>query len=168
MKPESIIHLWDCRFAQYFWNSFPSPIQATLFYGANLLDWLRLNFCSSKPSSFSDVDWGILFSFRIWSLRLQGNSVIFRNKRSHRNLKAETLAKAMEFTFIGINSKLTCSHTNMKANRLRPPVSWYKLNWDGSSLGNPGLAGGGLIWNDLEIGSKAMLEQLLLVLPPAL
>lgn len=63
-------------------------------------------------------------------------------------MKAETLAKAMEFTFIGINSKLTCSHTNMKANRLRPPVSWYKLNWDGSSLGNPGLAGGGLIWND--------------------
>ena len=42
--PESIIHAFrDCHFAQYYWNSFPSPIQATLFYGANLLDWLRLN-----------------------------------------------------------------------------------------------------------------------------
>ena len=36
----------------------------------------------------------------------------------------------------------------MKVGWLRPPVSWYKLNSDGSSLGNPGLAGGGLIQND--------------------
>ena len=31
-----------------------------------------------------------------------------------------------------------------------PPLGWFKLNIDGSSLGNPGLAGGGgVIWNHL-------------------
>ena len=31
----------------------------------------------------------------------------------------------------------------------QPPLNWYKLNLDGSSLGNPSLAGvGGLIRND--------------------
>jgi len=31
----------------------------------------------------------------------------------------------------------------------KPPDGWFKLNLDGSSLGNPSLAGGrGLIWNE--------------------
>ena len=40
---ESIIHtLRDCRHARDFWNSFPPPIQSNLFYGTNLLVWLRI------------------------------------------------------------------------------------------------------------------------------
>ena len=54
----------------------------------------------------------------------------------------------------------------MKVGWLRPPVSWYKLNSDGSSLGNPGLAGGGLIRNDTGDWVKGYARSVGVVLPP--
>ena len=56
----------------------------------------------------------------------------------------------------------------MKVGWLRPPVSWYKLNSDGSSLGNPGLAGGGLIRNDSGDWVKGYARSVGVVLPPVL
>ena len=36
---ETIIHvLRDCHFAQCFWNSFPQPMQPSLFHGTRLMD----------------------------------------------------------------------------------------------------------------------------------
>ena len=41
---ETIVHsLRDCPMAKSFWNSFNPPIHPNLFYGTNILDWLRLN-----------------------------------------------------------------------------------------------------------------------------
>ena len=49
---ETIIHvLRDRHFVQCFWNSFPQPMPPSLFYGTRLMDWLRLNFRSTKKSS---------------------------------------------------------------------------------------------------------------------
>ncbi|KAK7840523.1 hypothetical protein CFP56_016614 [Quercus suber] len=62
--PESIIHaLRDCRYVRTFWNSFPTPFQPNLFYETNMLDWLRLNCCSSCPYSHLNIDWGIIFNY---------------------------------------------------------------------------------------------------------
>ena len=104
-----------------------------LFFGTNLADWLRLNSCNSKVCSSSSVSWDSVFPFDIWSLWLHRNETIFQNTRNQRCLKAEVLSRAIEYAYIGINSKQARS----------------KLNFDGSSLGNLGLAGGGgLIWDD--------------------
>ena len=76
--PETITHtLRDCPTAQLFWNSLNPPIPRSLFYGASLLNWLKLNCQSSKISTGSSIDWSILFPFALWSLWLHRNSVVF-------------------------------------------------------------------------------------------
>ena len=62
---------------------------------------------------------------------------------------ANTISFASEFFYlIGSYSKIK----NMVPTPIKwsPPLGWFKLNIDGSSLGNPGLArGGGVIRNHL-------------------
>jgi len=89
-----------------------------------------------------DVTWVICFAFGIWTLWTYQNGFLFRNDRSQLDPKHEILAKPNEFAYIRINGKPT-------ANRRIIRVTWLKLNYDGSSLGNPGRSGGGgLIRND--------------------
>ena len=67
---ENVIHvLRDCGVAQSFWDS-PPPIPVAIFYGTNLIDWLRLNCGSTKSCVVTNLNWGIVFSFGIWSLWL--------------------------------------------------------------------------------------------------
>ena len=72
------------------------------------------------------------------------------------------MAKATEFAFVGVNGKRTRSKTIIKVGWVPPPINWFKLNSDGSSFSNPGLAGGGGGWFEMlvAIGLKAMPEQL--------
>ena len=61
----------------------------------------------------------------------------------------DVLTKASEFAYIGINAKQTSNRRQIVVSWCFPPPSWFKLNSDGSSLGNSGKAGGGgLIRND--------------------
>ena len=61
----------------------------------------------------------------------------------------DVLAKASEFVYIGINAKQTSNRRQIAISWCFPPPSWFKLNSDGSSLGNSGKeGGGGLIRND--------------------
>jgi len=74
---------------------------------------------------------------------------LFRNERAQKNLKPDVLSKAVEFAYIGINGKQAMNRRNIQVRWIKPPLSWYKLNSDGSSLGNPGrVGGGGLIRDD--------------------
>ncbi|XP_075669726.1 uncharacterized protein LOC142639425 [Castanea sativa] len=66
--------------------------------------WLRIN-CALQQKSFSGINWGIVFPFGIWSLWLWRNKVVFRDTSSRRPLKAETLARAVAFAFLGVNGR---------------------------------------------------------------
>ena len=113
------------------------------------MNWLKLNCQSSKNNCISSIEWSILFSFALWSLWLHQNSIAFERAHSHLDLKAETLAKATEFFYIGINGKQIWTKQKIQVRWLCPLPNWFKLNIDGSSLDNPGLAGGGgLIRNE--------------------
>ena len=115
---ESIIHiLRDCPLAKEFWNSFPIPIHSCTFYGTNLLDWLRIN-CTNYQVAVSGISWSILFPFGVWCLWLRRNIVIFRNAKVQKSLKEETLAKASEFAFLGLNEMLQCTLAVIQ-------VQWY-------------------------------------------
>ena len=64
--PETIIHtLRDCPTSQSFWTSLSPPFQRCLFYGANLVSWVKLTYQSSKTSIFSCIDWSVLFPFAL-------------------------------------------------------------------------------------------------------
>ena len=55
----------------------------------------------------------------------------------------------MEFAYIGFNANRTSARRQIAISWQFPPPTWFKLNSDGSLLGNPGKAGGGgLIQND--------------------
>ena len=95
---ENVIHvLRDCGAARSFWDSLHPPILAAVFYGTNLIDWLRLNCVSTKSCVTTNLNWGIVFSFGIWSLWLRRNGVLFRGKSPNWNVREEVIAKAMEF-----------------------------------------------------------------------
>lgn len=53
------------------------------------------------------------------------------------------MAKGIEYAYLRTNGKSGGLHTTIKVNWHRPPANWVKLNTDGSSIGNPSLAGGG-------------------------
>ena len=73
--------------------------------------------------------------------------MIFREAAFQKSLKEETLAKAFEFAFLGLNEKLQCTLAVIQVQWYLPPSpphdNWFKLNSDGSSLGNPSRVGGG-------------------------
>ena len=75
--------------------------------------------------------------------------MIFRGKPLQNNLKVETISKATEFVFLGLENKHHTHQTIIRVKWIALLMNWYKVNSNGSSLGNPGLAGkGGLIRND--------------------
>ncbi|KAK9988324.1 hypothetical protein SO802_028563 [Lithocarpus litseifolius] len=90
------------------------------------------------------VPWSTLFTLGVWCLWLRRNNFIFRNQHNIKNLMAETIAKAFEFAFLGLNERHCHSLTTIQVWCLPPPEHWFKLNSDGSSLGNPSKAGGAL------------------------
>ena len=105
---ESVLHvLRDCCVAHEFWNSFPPPFLAAVFYETQLVDWLRLNCGSMKNYVAANLNWGIVFSFGIWTLWLRQNGVVFRGVRPNRNVREEVISKATEFAYVGINGKRT-------------------------------------------------------------
>nr|POE87207.1 putative ribonuclease h protein [Quercus suber] len=72
-----------------------------------------------------------------------------KSPQLQKDSKAEAVAKAAEFLHLGINGKQISAKTKIQVCWHQPPLSWFKLNTDGSSLGDPDLAGrGGLIRND--------------------
>ena len=149
-EPETILHaLRDCPKAQSFWNSLSPPFRSNLFYGLQLVDWLNLNCKTSMSSLSSNINWSILFPFAVWTLWLHRNCIAFDNPHHHKDLKHETMAKASEFLYLGMTEKHNPVKVKIQVQWLPPPVNWVKLNSDGSSMGNPGLAGGGgLIRNE--------------------
>ena len=75
--------------------------------------------------------------------------MIFIGKPLQNNLKVETISKATEFVFLGLENKHHTHQTTIRVKWIAPFMNWYKVNSNGSSLGNPGLAGeGGLTRND--------------------
>ena len=75
--------------------------------------------------------------------------MIFREKPPQNNLKTEIIAKATKFAFLGLDGKTHTHQATIWVKWIASPVNWYKVNLDRSSLGNPGLVGGGgLIKND--------------------
>ena len=96
----------------------------------------------------ADQDWAILFPIAVWVIWLNQNNTIFGKATIHKDLKAEALAKVVEMAYLGIIEKHKQTKTKIQVRWLPPSLNWVKVNSDGSSMGNPGLArGGGLIHN---------------------
>ena len=140
---KSIIHvLRDCSIAQQVWNSLFPPMLPNLFFGINLLDWLRLNCKSQQPCALG-IPLGILFPIGVWNLWLHRNKEVFKNEAPNKIYKSNIIAKAVEYAFLGVNESKKRILGTIFVKWEPPSQNWHKLNTDGFSLGNPGCAGGG-------------------------
>ena len=89
--------------------------------------------------------------------------MVFRDKGPRQNLRTETFAMASEIAYLGLNEKKATTQHTIQVKWLWPPINWFKVNSDGSSLGNPGIVGGGgLIRNENGEWLEGMLGPLVL------
>ena len=77
----------------------------------------------------------------VWILWLHRNSIVFGRTGPQRNLLDQTLARIAKAAYLVSNGSKNTSRNKIKVRWLHPLSYWFKLNSDGSSRGNPGLAG---------------------------
>ena len=81
----------------------------------------------------------------IWQQR---SKIIFQNSNPNLNLADHIFRQANDFFWCVVDWKKTSSFAMKNIRWGRPRSGWRKLNTDGSSLGNPGLASGGGVIRD--------------------
>ena len=84
----------------------------------------------------------------VWSLWLRRNNIVFGRTSTPRDLQEQTSTRVAEVAYLGITEKQSPGRIRIQVKWLLPPLNWFKLNSDGSSMGNSGLAGGGGIIRD--------------------
>ena len=140
---ETLIHLLrDCPNSIAFWNAFRYPNVGNQFYTAPLVDWIIAN-CSVSSTHDHNIPWQTIFSFGIWNLWLRRNQFVFNPGASFCDPIGNTISFASEFYYLIGNYSKVKMRTPISVKWNLPPLGWFKLNTDGSSVGNPGKAGGG-------------------------
>lgn len=116
------------------------------FWTRDLQDWLESNGKAAECLFPQNSPWKFVILFAIWIIWKNGNQVVIKGKSQNLSLAIETKNRVVEYLF--------CASSPRSANRLvlrqirweKPQAGWKKLNIDGSSIGNLGLAGcGGII-----------------------
>ncbi|KAJ8421610.1 hypothetical protein Cgig2_021852 [Carnegiea gigantea] len=105
-------------------------------------DWL---FCNLKPQAQYGAHWPTLFTNTLWWIWKWHNIVCFENS-DHIPSNPETFIKGRYREIIKTLDTSSSSELPLRSELhikwLAPPVDWVKLNVDGASRGNPGLARG--------------------------
>ena len=107
------------------------------------MEWLEKNGRENHAIPQSPISWRYTFLFAIWVIWLKSNSWVFQNKKSHHSEAAEIRHRTLEFYLCGLSPRNPPRLIEKHIRCERPNQGWMKLNTDGSSLGNPGIAGGG-------------------------
>ncbi|KAK6781552.1 hypothetical protein RDI58_019348 [Solanum bulbocastanum] len=149
---EEIINhiIFYCCNVKLFWNtiiqkSFNPTLLNNIIFSSD--EWCNTwNLIKNSPFN-NFLSWKDLIPFCLWHIWLTRNGNLFNKKKTPINTHY-TIAKATEYTILIAKKDVTTKHTiNLK---WEPPLlGHYKLNIDGSSLGNPGVWGiGGVIRNN--------------------
>uniref|UniRef100_A0A2N9IB19 Uncharacterized protein n=1 Tax=Fagus sylvatica TaxID=28930 RepID=A0A2N9IB19_FAGSY len=146
---ETILHVFrDCHVAHSFWLDAGLSPSNSFFLGSNCMDWLNANACNKSKVFGKLFTWNIFFLFSIWNLWIQRNKVIFQHTNPNPRLASYVEKLVMEFVCCIQIPLVSRSPILMPIRWEKPSPGWVKLNTDGSSLVNLGIAGsGGLIRN---------------------
>jgi hypothetical protein len=140
---ESLLHvLRDCPDSIDFWKSFRFPSVGNHFYSASLFDWMHHN-CLDSSTHDHNIPWQTIFSFGVWNLWLRRNQFVFNPDSPSLDPVRSTISYASEFFYIIGSYSKGKNMVSIPVKWVAPSLGCFKLNTDGSSLGNPGLAGGG-------------------------
>ena len=160
--PETIVHLLrDCHVAANCWQNLGIGVCTPEFYSMSLPIWLENNCKSIKTSNHLQIPWSTIFAFGIWTIWNHRNSVVFKNKPINHSIHKEIIHKAVEYSFIAQNFSNCKLRIERSIRWERPNRGWHKLNTDGSSLGNPGLASGwGILRNEVGGWIRAFIRKI--------
>ena len=115
------------------------------FFSGKLGDWLEKN-TSINAFKFASIPWHILFPFAVSKLWLHRNDLAFKKKWSNPKLYNSVIHAAQEYMYCVSKADRRVTKSLIRVRWTRLCDGWYKLNSDGSALGNPGRASsGGLI-----------------------
>jgi ribonuclease HI len=145
---ESLLHvLRDCPDSSAFWHKLKIPNNCFASFALPLVDWLKLN-CSSPCSYDTFLPWQTVFAFGIWNIWLRRNIFVFNSCSVIPDPVANTLAFALEMVCLMGKEYHVKPRVQTQVKWKPPDLGWAKLNTDGASLGNPGIAGGGGLIRD--------------------
>ena len=145
---ETLIHmLRDCPDSISFWQAFNIPAACKQSFSFPVSEWLHFN-CTSTCSFDGTLSWQSVFAFGLWNLWLRRNQVFFNARPCLPDPFTSTMSYTSEF-FCLLGKGPKCRNLNPTPVKWTPPsLGWAKLNTDGSSRGNPGIAGGGGVIRD--------------------
>lgn len=145
---ETPIHvLNDCPDNDEVWENFPPPCYTNEL---ELSDWLKVN-CSFKGNSgLFNIPLNVLFPFILWNIWTHRNRVIHGPPLHINSRSLSTSIRYSVVEFWASMPRLTCrSSVDSRLISWSPPaVGTIKLNTDGASRGNPGVAGVGGVFQD--------------------
>ncbi|OMO85295.1 reverse transcriptase [Corchorus capsularis] len=147
-EEETLQHLFrDCIVTQTFWQQAGFIFQPTSPFDL----WLKDNLLRKDYHQNPSIPFSLLFTHLLWEIWLERNQVVFKNVRVRENLVSRAFNKAVEF--FSLTGRIKRVQSISAPVSWKPPdQGWFKVNCDGSSLGNPGKAGAGSLLRD-EMGN---------------
>ena len=84
----------------------------------------------------------------MWNIWKNRNHFVFKGRQQNPSLAKIITNHALEFFFCASQTNTLQTWVTNLVKWDRPKLGWMKLNTNGSSLGNPGIAGGGGVIQD--------------------
>ena len=126
--------LRDYLYAREVWNLL--NFTHSQFFSLDLLDWLKF---------FSSGTDGIIFCVGLWHIWVMRNEFVFSGSYIPKDVVLRKIHRMFDVC-LSVFGVAPPSQSTIMVSWAHPPPGFVKLNIDGSSLGNPGVAGfGGLI-----------------------
>lgn len=148
-ETETITHaLRNCDLVRLVWNELGAVCFDRVFFVSDLENWLATNGKAGKATDENQPPWKIIFSFAVWIIWKNRNQYVFNNKAQNPHIAKDIMSNSVEYYFCAYPKKGKPHMVIKQVHWDKPAVGWMKLNTDGSSLGNPGLAGGGGVIRD--------------------
>ncbi|CAL1373186.1 unnamed protein product [Linum trigynum] len=155
---ETILHLLrDCYPARFFWLRWIPQEEHQSFFSSSREDWFRDNILKEDVTD-SGMNWNSFFSIAVWLIWKNRCTGCFQGL--HKAMSAPSLAFSIHQRALLWHKAWQAPTVNFgrhgsKPERVEkqiqwsfPRNGWVKLNVDGASVGNPGLAGAGGIIRD--------------------
>ncbi|KAG7571880.1 Ribonuclease H-like superfamily [Arabidopsis suecica] len=149
---ETILHiLRDCPAMSGVWIRLLPPQRRQAFFSKSLLEWIYSNVGDEKE--IGECPWATTFSQAVWwGWKWRCGNVFGENRRCRDRVRfIKDLSKDVWAAHKKVSGSLSqVVRVERMIAWIPPMVGWFKLNTDGASHGNPGLATAGGVVRDGE------------------